>query len=190
MPPDSLTKPGCYGSPLCCARNCTICSGCPFVAACEIASEARAADLRSRFGIDASMLTPQGRTAAKVQKKAVIAQEAAKKIVVKKPPLDLFGNIARTQLDRLAEHGIDLMDLGGTFVLPVRNVPEFLRLALQKLEEGPVETPILAEVYREKLAWPELTATSHAEIASRMLMQSGRAERDPRAAGRILLREY
>lgn len=193
MLPISCDKPGCYGSPLCCAPASIACSGCNFVEDCKAAAVERAAALRARFNITPNMLTPTGRKDLKKQRLAdvkIAAEQAKPKVFVKPVPIDLLGDIARKQLDRLSDAGVDLMDLGGDFVLPVRGVPEFLRLALQTLEAGAVETPVLAQRYQSQLIWPEKTARSHAEIAARMLMQCGRAERDPRQLDRILLRSY
>lgn len=197
QPAFSLSKPGCFASPLCCARLSVICSSCNFVDECEVTSEARAMALRERFGIDASMLTPLGRAAVKKDKKKA-KQEAVETVeettlIEPRPvtdPNELLNRIAHSQLDRLKESGVDLMDLGGDFVLPVRGVPEFLRMALQRLEKGAIHTPALAFSYQHDLAWSDKKAASHAEIASRMLIRCGRAERDRRATDRILLKRY
>ena len=107
MLPNTLVRPGCFGSPLCFNEVREMCEPCVFNPECEAEAAARSMRLKQRFGLQEIIRPPQAPRHAKPT--PVITAGVAK------PPapanVSLVDMVATGTLEPLTNNAINLKDL-------------------------------------------------------------------------------
>ena len=177
MLPNTLVRPGCFGSPLCFNEVREMCEPCVFNPECEAEAAARSMRLKQRFGLQEIIRPPQAprRAAKPMPVTAGVAKPPAPAIV------SLVDKVATVTLERLTISGINLKDsiAQGRNPLPLEP-PDFMSEAVTLLLDGGCNAANLSQRLKLKFGWGDQTALTHAIVAVKVLQWSGAARFDTR----------
>lgn len=176
MLPETSTKPGCFGSPLCYSDTVAICSRCNFAGDCAAAAKERASGLMEKYGIKALL-----RKAIKKEPAKVIPFEKPKSVTRAQTPKreQLLQKLVSAQFDMMATKGINLKSSVENRENPFdKSSCAFLHETIEVLLSGGVSAATLNKQFQTKLKMGDATAQTYTEVAIRVLLRSGAGERE------------